>query len=69
MADDIARWLKGLGLGQYARTFAEHDIDLEVLSRLSESNLIELGLTLGHRVKLRAAIEDLVDPPLRRRRS
>ncbi len=46
MADDIARWLEGLGLGQYARTFAEHDIDLDVLPRLFEGNPKELSLTL-----------------------
>ncbi len=62
MADDIAKWLEGLGLGQYAQMFAEHDIDLEVLPRLSEGNLKELGLTLGHRVKLQAAIEALAEP-------
>ncbi len=26
MADDIAQWLEGLGLGQYAQAFAENDI-------------------------------------------
>ena len=62
MADDIAKWLEGLGLGQYAQMFAEHDIDFEVLPRLSEGNLKELGLTLGHRVKLQAAIEALAEP-------
>ncbi len=69
MAEDIAQWLEELGLSQYEQVFAEHDIDFEVLPRLSEGNLKELVLTLGHRVKLQAAIEALVDPPLRRRRS
>ena len=62
MADDIAQWFEGLGLSQYAQSFAEHDIDFEVLPRLSEGNLKELGLTLGHRVMLQAAIEALADP-------
>ena len=62
MADGIAKWFEGLGLGQYAQTFAEHDIDFEVLPRLSEGNLQELGLTLGHRVMLQAAIEALAEP-------
>ena len=48
-----------LGLGRYAQVFAENDVDFEVLPRLTDDNLKELGLTLGHRVKLRAAIETL----------
>ena len=49
MADDIARWLEGLGLGQYAQAFAENDIDLRALPHLSDDDLKELGLSLGHR--------------------
>ena len=62
MAEDIAQWLEELGLSRYAQVFDEHDIDFEVLPRLSEGNLKELGLTLGHRVKLQAAIEALAEP-------
>ncbi len=67
MADDIAKWLDGLGLGQYAQAFTENDIDLEVLSRVTDDDLMELGLTIGHRRKLQAAIEVLVGgaPPTR----
>ena len=57
MAENLAHWLDGLGLGQYVQTFAENDIDFDVLARLSDDNLKELGLTLGHRVRLQAAIE------------
>jgi len=39
VADDIAQWLEGLGLGQYARAFAENDIDIEVLSELTDADL------------------------------
>ncbi len=64
MADDIAQWLEGLGLGQYAQAFAENDIDLEILPRLSEEDLEKLGLSLGHRRKLQSAIEAVsVDEP------
>ena len=67
MADDIANWLNGLGLGHYAQAFTENDIDLEVLSRVTDDDLMELGLTIGHRRKLQAAIEVLVGgaPPTR----
>ena len=48
MAENIAQWLDGLGLGQYAPAFADNDIDLRVLPHLSDNDLKELGLTLGH---------------------
>ena len=54
---DVAQWLEKLGLGQYTNLFAENDIDFEVLPHLTDDNLKELGLTLGHRVKLKTAIE------------
>ncbi len=39
MADDIAQWLEGLALGQYAQAFAENDIDIEVLFELTDADL------------------------------
>ena len=74
MAHDIAEWLDGLGLGQYAQAFADSEIDFEVLSKLSDDDLKELGLTLGARRRLGTAIEALsseehrtqpVSPPAR----
>jgi class 3 adenylate cyclase len=53
---DVEHWLQGLGLAQYARTFAENDIDLEVLPHLNEQDLEKLGVSLGHRKKLLHAI-------------
>ena len=32
MAGDIAQWLEGLGLGQYAQAFAENSVELDHLS-------------------------------------
>ena len=49
MGDDITQWLEELGLGQYAQAFAENDIDLRALPHLSDDDLKELGLSLGHR--------------------
>jgi hypothetical protein len=49
MAEDIAQWLDRLGLGQYEQAFAENDIDLRALPHLSDDDLKELGLSLGHR--------------------
>jgi class 3 adenylate cyclase/tetratricopeptide (TPR) repeat protein len=54
---NIDQWLDALGLGQYARAFAENHVDLEVLPQLTDADLKELGvLSLGHRKRLLAAI-------------
>src|SRR5690242_3815366 len=58
----VADWLENLGLGQYAQRFAENDIDASVLPHLTEENLKELGISLGHRVKLLAAIKEFGGP-------
>lgn len=50
--DGIAQWLTRHGLGQYAETFTENDIDLDVLPDLTDDDLKELGLSLGHRKRL-----------------
>ena len=54
-----ADWLERLGLGQHAQRFAENDIDTSVLPHLTDENLKELGISLGHRAKLLAAIREL----------
>src|SRR5215475_11136535 len=60
MSVDIAEWLRGLGLGQYAEAFAANDIDGEVLPELTADDLTGLGITsIGHRRKLLAAIATL----------
>jgi len=59
VADDIAQWLEGLGLGQHARAFAENGVDLDVISELSEDDLKDLGLNLGDRRRLRRAVPTL----------
>ncbi len=54
--EQIADWLEKLGLGQYAKLFAEHDIDVSVLPHLTDTDLKDLGISLGHRRKIFAAI-------------
>ena len=56
MAGNAKQWLEELGLGQYADAFAENDIDLDVMFELTEQDLHDLGLSLGHRRKLLRAI-------------
>lgn len=53
---DIRQWLEALGLGKYAATFAENDVDFRALSALTEDDLKELGLSLGHRRILQQAL-------------
>ncbi len=60
MSIDVADWLRGLGLGQYAPAFAANDIDGEVLPELTADDLTGLGIkSIGHRRKLLAAIAAL----------
>ena len=58
---DVGQWLERLDLGQYADVFRENDIDLDLVSELTEDDLRELGLSLGHRRKLLKAIAGLSD--------
>ena len=47
---DIAAWLDGLGLGQYAQTFRDNEVDERVLPSLTAEDLKDLGVKLvGHR--------------------
>ena len=52
----IADWLQKLGLGQYAQTFAENEIDVSVLPHLTDQDLKDIGVPLGPRRKMLAAI-------------
>jgi class 3 adenylate cyclase/tetratricopeptide (TPR) repeat protein len=57
---DIAAWLRGLGLEQYALAFHDNDVDGEVLPELTAEDLISIGVTsVGHRRKLLSAIAAL----------
>ena len=56
---DVAAWLQIQGFGQYAEVFAANAIDREALAELTDEHLKELGLPLGHRVKLLKAIREL----------
>jgi hypothetical protein len=62
---DVASWLRGLGLGQYAAAFEDNAVDAETLRELTAEDLKELGISLvGHRRKLLAAIAALSDRPV-----
>jgi class 3 adenylate cyclase/tetratricopeptide (TPR) repeat protein len=55
----IAEWLASIGLGEYAQRFAEHAVDLSVVRDLTEQDLKDLGVLLGHRRKMLRAIAEL----------
>ena len=55
----IADWLEKLNLGQYAQRFADNDIDVSVLRHLTDADLEKIGVSLGHRRKILAAIAEL----------
>ena len=56
---DVGKFLDSLGLAQYAATFAQNDIDLAALRQLNEAHLKDLGVSLGHRLRLLKAIAEL----------
>jgi hypothetical protein len=57
-------WLKKLGLGQYARRFAENDITFVILPDLTDQDLEKIGVaSLGHRRLLLRAIAELKGAP------
>jgi class 3 adenylate cyclase/predicted ATPase len=54
-----AEWLESIGLGEYAQRFAENAIDISILRDLTDQDLKELGVLLGHRRKMLRAIAEL----------
>jgi hypothetical protein len=66
MADNIGNWLEKLGLGKYAPVFIASEIDLDTLPYITDEALEKIGVALGPRLKILAAIaaqspEDLAD--------
>ncbi len=58
----VSEWLEKLGLGQYAQRFAENDISFSVLPDLTDQDLKEIGVSLGHRRQSLRAISKLTPP-------
>jgi class 3 adenylate cyclase len=56
---DIGKWLRSLSLERYETIFRENEIDLDVLSELTEGDLEKLGVPMGPRKRLLKAIADL----------
>jgi class 3 adenylate cyclase/predicted ATPase len=64
---DVAAWLRGLGLEQYAQLFRDNDIDGEILCGMTAEDLKELGISsFGHRRRLLNAIAAMGGEPATR---
>jgi len=60
----IADWLKRLGMSEYTQRFSENDIALDILPELTDQDLEKLGVSLGHRRRMLKAIRELGNPAL-----
>jgi class 3 adenylate cyclase len=59
----VRDWLEAIGLGQYADAFEANDIDPDLLPRIDDQLLKDIGVSsAGHRLRLRDAIAKLVPP-------
>jgi class 3 adenylate cyclase len=58
---NIAAWLRELGLERYEAAFRENDIAPAVLPELTDRDLQDLGVSLGHRRLLLKAIRALAE--------
>ena len=56
MTNKIGNWLEELGLGKYADVFVDSEIDLDTLPYLTDEALEKIGVALGARLKILAAI-------------
>ena len=55
----IADWLEKLGMSEYAERFAENGISIAALPHLTDQDLKDIGVLLGHRRIMLAAISKL----------
>ncbi len=58
--NNLAQWLGSLGLSMHAEAFEKNHVTFEVLCALSDADLRELGLSLGHRRTLMDAVGRLL---------
>jgi len=56
---EVVDGLEKLGMSEYAQSFVENVIDFTVLTDLTDQDLKDIGVLLGHRRKLLRAIAEL----------
>jgi hypothetical protein len=54
----IVEWLTELGISEYTQRFADNDIDAGIVPELTDQDLKDFGVSLGHRRKMLRAIRD-----------
>src|SRR5277367_4243498 len=59
----IGDWLEKLGISEYGQCFADNKIDVSVLRHLTDQDLKDIGIPLGHRRKMLAAITEMGTAP------
>lgn len=60
---DVGSWLRDLGLGQYEQAFLDNAVDGDILAELTDADLSNLGIVLGHRKRILKAIAALASSP------
>jgi len=55
----LHEWLDKAGVGEHEALFVENDVDLDVLAHFTEGDLKEMGLSIGHRRSILAAVAEL----------
>jgi class 3 adenylate cyclase/tetratricopeptide (TPR) repeat protein len=60
----IADWLEKLGMSEYAQRFSENGIGFAALRHLTDQDLKDIGVLLGHRRIMLAAIRERGSPAL-----
>ena len=60
---DVSAWLQRLGLGKYTKAFEDSEIDFNSLPHVTENMLEQIGVPVGPRARLLAAISVASSPP------
>jgi len=59
---EVSAWLHRLGLGKYTKAFEDNEIEFDSLPHVTEHMLEQIGVPIGPRAKLLAAISELASP-------
>ena len=60
---EISEWLEKLGMSEYAERFTENGISVAALRHLTDQDLKDIGVLLGHRRIMLAAIAEIAGAP------
>jgi class 3 adenylate cyclase/predicted ATPase len=62
---EVRKWLEGIGLGRYADAFDTNEIGMDLLGRVDDQMLKDIGVSIGgHRLRIRNAIAKLAPAPV-----